>query len=421
MKTFINISALRANTCIGKKVFVQGYDSIGDGGQGIFYWDNNNEADDDDGVTIKVDNIEKGRWKRVFDSAVNVKWFGAAGDGVNNDSEAIQNAVNSNSYVFFPKGIYKITTSISLKSQSHIYGIVASGSIIYAYGCNAFEINGLQGDNIIIEKMQIRSFSNIGEADPKTYVGINAKGLESNHVNYLIIRDVFILGFLYCIDFQFTWNSLIDNVDTSNCENAVRLLGRSVNNSINNSRLGANSGNASIYAKQDDVYVGEGLMVSNSLLAGGDYGILITGSFLFMSVTNCIIDLIQNIGVLATDGKCTVITNCWIFAVNRGIEFSPVSQLINENLSVNNCRIQTTGISGIGIFIREGNKGITISGGSIECADGGRCIRTYYAESIVIANLFLINPSLTVESILLETTPDAITNALVGNSSILVI
>ena len=48
---------------------------------GIFVWDKNAE-DSDDGRTIicPVSNPPKGRWKRLFDDPLSVKWFGAKGD-----------------------------------------------------------------------------------------------------------------------------------------------------------------------------------------------------------------------------------------------------------------------------------------------------------------------------------------------------
>ena len=52
-----------------------------------------------------------------FSDVVNVKDFGAVGDGVTDDTAAIQNAINTGKSVYFPSGIYKIT-SIYLIFQS---------------------------------------------------------------------------------------------------------------------------------------------------------------------------------------------------------------------------------------------------------------------------------------------------------------
>lgn len=55
-----------------------------------------------------------GRWIRQIDGNMwNVKWFGAKGDGTTDDSEALQNAINSKKTIFLPKGIYHLTKSLT--------------------------------------------------------------------------------------------------------------------------------------------------------------------------------------------------------------------------------------------------------------------------------------------------------------------
>ena len=47
----------------------------------IFVWDVNADEDDDGGTILSPGSITpKGRWKRLFDDALSVKWFGAKGD-----------------------------------------------------------------------------------------------------------------------------------------------------------------------------------------------------------------------------------------------------------------------------------------------------------------------------------------------------
>ena len=50
--------------------------------------------------------------------AENVKTYGAIGDGITDDTQAIQNAINSESKLYFPKGRYKISNSIYPKSNT---------------------------------------------------------------------------------------------------------------------------------------------------------------------------------------------------------------------------------------------------------------------------------------------------------------
>lgn len=75
-------------------------------------------------MTRKIKNIE-----RTDNIYTNVKDFGASGDGVNVDTQAIQRAVNAGGIVFFPPGIY-ITGTIYLKSHGGI--MLAAGAVIKA-------------------------------------------------------------------------------------------------------------------------------------------------------------------------------------------------------------------------------------------------------------------------------------------------
>lgn len=56
--------------------------------------------------------------------SVSVKDFGAVGDGIANDTVAIQTAVNTGKAIFFPQGTYKITTAIQLSTAGqNLFGI----------------------------------------------------------------------------------------------------------------------------------------------------------------------------------------------------------------------------------------------------------------------------------------------------------
>lgn len=53
---------------------------------------------------------------------VNVKSFGAKGDGVTDDTVAIQNALNSGRYVILPSGTYLITNILYVPSNTKVIG-----------------------------------------------------------------------------------------------------------------------------------------------------------------------------------------------------------------------------------------------------------------------------------------------------------
>lgn len=97
---------------------VAGYYTSGDGGGGIFYWDGaSSELNNGGTIIIPDSNPTTGRWKRIFtDNNINVKWFGAKGDGTNDDTAEIQAAINSlptrGGTVYMPGGVYSITSGI---------------------------------------------------------------------------------------------------------------------------------------------------------------------------------------------------------------------------------------------------------------------------------------------------------------------
>jgi len=109
-----SIAALRTNPVATSPCIVQGFANPGDGGGGVFYWDAAGPSgylDDNVGVIVKssLTGAASGRWRRegfasalrpdlsnhytaVPASGVNVKWFGAVGDGHTDDTVAVQAA-----------------------------------------------------------------------------------------------------------------------------------------------------------------------------------------------------------------------------------------------------------------------------------------------------------------------------------------
>lgn len=114
-----NIAALKALVVIGEHmvVSVSGYYTPGDGGGGEFYWDSISQTTDNGGTIIASNAGGLGRWKRIINKQINVKWFGAYGDGSLNDRTPIQAAINvcSNNgggVVYFPTGTYALYTGL---------------------------------------------------------------------------------------------------------------------------------------------------------------------------------------------------------------------------------------------------------------------------------------------------------------------
>lgn len=123
--TFNDIATLKLNSNMGR-VDVLGYYTKGDGGGGTFYWDSTSTEADNGGTIIQATGVTTGRWKRVFSGNVNVKWFGAKGDGITDDYTSIQNAINSfttEGILEFTRATYKVNSTLLWKySKCNIIG-----------------------------------------------------------------------------------------------------------------------------------------------------------------------------------------------------------------------------------------------------------------------------------------------------------
>lgn len=69
----------------GVMLFISGYYSANDGGQGFFCWSANSHETDDGGYSVRPDSVssgEAGRFIRVLADELDVRWWGAIPDGV---------------------------------------------------------------------------------------------------------------------------------------------------------------------------------------------------------------------------------------------------------------------------------------------------------------------------------------------------
>ena len=120
------IAALKALTVTYNSVLVLGYYAPGDGGGGIFRWNGADVTADNGGTVIIPNSGGTGRWNRIYDSGISVKWFGAKGDSVTNDSAAINSAISSmislSKPLYWPKGTYIYTGSWSIDVAFDMFG-----------------------------------------------------------------------------------------------------------------------------------------------------------------------------------------------------------------------------------------------------------------------------------------------------------
>jgi len=183
-----SIAELRLTSGANEAVELLGYYTKGDGGGGTFYWDATSTDTDNGGTIIQATGVVDGRWIRNYSGAVNVKWFGAKGDGITDDTSAIQLAMSALDYystntglsiyigykgiLEFVPGVYLISASIPLGSYTNIKG---NNAIIKPTGTNNFW--GFSGGSWLCD------------IDGLQFVGFNVGGLYISTGN--IDTDVF--------------------------------------------------------------------------------------------------------------------------------------------------------------------------------------------------------------------------------------
>jgi hypothetical protein len=99
----------------------RGFHTPGHDGGGAFAW-TTDLSTPDDGGTVVVSRIvpRVGCWKRIAAPVMNVRWFGARGDGVADDLDAFREAYNAavsagGGTVYVPAGRYRITAALIIE------------------------------------------------------------------------------------------------------------------------------------------------------------------------------------------------------------------------------------------------------------------------------------------------------------------
>lgn len=127
-------TALRAYAGLSKTAYITGYlvSAAPSGIAGEFTRDDNDTTTADNAGTVIVASNGK-RWKRIFDGPIDVKWFGATGDGSTDDTTAIQAAINTGNSIYIPPGTYKTTSTLNLITvANHGQKITGAGPLALA-------------------------------------------------------------------------------------------------------------------------------------------------------------------------------------------------------------------------------------------------------------------------------------------------
>lgn len=145
--------------------------SSGSGIDGQFRFVSGSSTTADNALVFSANN---GRWVRVYNGGLNVKWYGALGNGTLNDAPAIQNCLDAASSkqakVYFPNGCYRITAPLDLKSNLSLCGQGRNfGTVIMPVNCYAFKIDGRDKVGDWVFRIRISDMLIRGDFTSNTY------------------------------------------------------------------------------------------------------------------------------------------------------------------------------------------------------------------------------------------------------------
>lgn len=195
------IAALKATTIASvvansQIVEVAGYLAAGDGGGGVFQYSSASAATDNGG-TIIAPNTGTGRWLRVYSDWLNVKWFGATGDGTTNDTSALQASLDAipavGGKIIIPAGTYLITgAGLTVSKPTTIQGAGwgrhgENGATVLKYTGigECIEFTAISQGGAELSDIQINGDTNINPGVAGVYI---------NGPSGTLIRKVFVRG-----------------------------------------------------------------------------------------------------------------------------------------------------------------------------------------------------------------------------------
>ena len=329
--TFDTVADMKASTNLidGSYAKTLGYHSLNDEG-GAFY-----VITDEVDATKHQETLDSGLYATlIFGEEVNVKQYGAYGDGTHDDTTAIQNTLNSGLNVYIPAGTYLVSSPLSMPFNISLNGESRSRTTILStiendftikYG-SSYDYNGYKG------KISNLKFYSENEANSKPY-GImlysacTISGCEFNRIgkaidritNYLDLIKIEDTSFLYCVPNDNYIINLAGNADAftldrikfapldsdTTVKNGIYITnvhGGSIDNSILNCNLTLDRVNAFSVNNNHTEGLGFSYYISNS-------NVSFNNCFKWKNSTGCDFILSTNANYCNTD----IILNNFIF------------------------------------------------------------------------------------------------------------
>ncbi len=180
MDTVATLADLRAYSGSSDALHLLGYYEPGDGADGLYVWREGDEDADNGGTCLESSERTGGRWIRARSWALDVRWFGARGDGVTDDSPAFTAAIGAlgeegtctGGRLLVPPGVYRLASDLVIDRVMVLSG--AAGTRNYGSAQLRFD----DGHGVLIQ-----------EIDPENGAGRNGSHAVLEHLYLLSAGD----------------------------------------------------------------------------------------------------------------------------------------------------------------------------------------------------------------------------------------
>jgi hypothetical protein len=331
-----------------------------------------------------------------FADVVNVKDFGAVGDGVTDDTAAIQAAINTRGSVYTPPGSYKITSQIDLTPCSAFKGegsdsvrfIISGDSITTAFRYGEDDSNWLTQVTTLA--------STVGEVGERSIDVVDASSISAG--DELIIWDATIGSFNPARDNYYKGEFLEVNQVIGNTVYSKESLYDGYND-LTDVRIYRHTG-TSFTAKGFSLVCEENLTQDFGLRIAGvmglhledikansfDYAAILVDRCRYVSSTNLVVDMSNRLaspnntyyGYSVSNCQDLTLTNSFFKSIRHGIAHGgggSNGSIVVRNSQVTNCTSICT--TSVGAVDTHGNgENITFQGNYIDggCTLGGHRI-----------------------------------------------
>ena len=246
---------------------------------------------------------------------VSVKDFGAIGDGVADDTVAIQAAldalqVRGGGTVYLPAGVYKITATLNLPALVSIEG-AGQFTTLRVYGCNGINI---LASNVIGPRRVANVWFYGSGAD--TFTAIVCNLLPAPKAQGLLFDGVYISFFGTGVSSRGMWHSAFRNCVINQVHVGMIFYGQNVKITVDTCTI-IHGGLVSGTGESVGIQVGDGgvprpedVQIDRTIVFGFDVGV-IWRQCLFGGITNSDIDAcgVQGIRVTTADGGFVIRDN----------------------------------------------------------------------------------------------------------------